>query len=89
MNMNRRSLITGLISLAAAPAIVRAESLMPVRAVKWSGEDVTFTARGGLITPRGGTFSVWLRVSDGYMEDGWVEIDRITDLRFKLPSCPE
>jgi hypothetical protein len=31
--MNRRSLITGLISLVAAPAIVRAESLMPVRAV--------------------------------------------------------
>lgn len=31
--LNRRSLITGLISFVAAPAIVRAESLMPVRAV--------------------------------------------------------
>jgi hypothetical protein len=29
--LNRRSLITGLISLVAAPAIVRAGSLMPVR----------------------------------------------------------
>lgn len=29
--INRRGLITGLISLAAAPAIVRASSLMPVK----------------------------------------------------------
>lgn len=28
--MNRRKLITGLISLVAAPAIVRAETLMPI-----------------------------------------------------------
>lgn len=28
--MNRRQLITGLVSLVAAPAIVRAESLMPI-----------------------------------------------------------
>lgn len=32
--INRRGLITGLISLAAAPAIVRASSLMPVKVVK-------------------------------------------------------
>ena len=31
--LNRRSLITGLISLVAAPAIVRAGSLMPVKAL--------------------------------------------------------
>ncbi len=31
IELNRRSLITGLISLVAAPAIVRAASLMPVR----------------------------------------------------------
>jgi hypothetical protein len=30
-NINRRSLITGLISFVAAPAIVRAGSLMPVK----------------------------------------------------------
>ena len=33
-NINRRSLITGLISFVAAPAIVRVESLMPVKVVK-------------------------------------------------------
>jgi hypothetical protein len=32
---SRRSLITGLISLVAAPAIVRASSLMPVKTVLW------------------------------------------------------
>jgi len=32
--INRRGLITGLISLAAAPAIVRAGSLMPVKVIK-------------------------------------------------------
>jgi hypothetical protein len=32
--INRRGLITGLISLAAAPAIVRIESLMPVKVMK-------------------------------------------------------
>lgn len=31
--MNRRGLITGLVSLVAAPAIVRATSLMPVRGI--------------------------------------------------------
>lgn len=31
--MNRRELVTGLISLVAMPAIVRVGSLMPVRAV--------------------------------------------------------
>ena len=32
--INRRGLITGLISLAAAPAIVRASSIMPVKVIK-------------------------------------------------------
>jgi hypothetical protein len=32
--INRRGLITGLISFAAAPAIVRAASLMPVKVMK-------------------------------------------------------
>jgi hypothetical protein len=32
--LNRRSLITGLISLVAAPAIVRAGSLMPVKVMQ-------------------------------------------------------
>lgn len=32
---SRRSFITGLVSLVAAPAIVRAGSLMPVKAERW------------------------------------------------------
>lgn len=44
--INRRGLITGLISFMAAPAIVRAESLMPVKAIKLPilhiGDIVTF-----------------------------------------------
>lgn len=38
--INRRGLITGLISLAAAPAIVRYSSLMPVKVI----EPVIYTA---------------------------------------------
>lgn len=33
MTINRRSLITGLFSLVAAPAIVRVSSIMPVRSL--------------------------------------------------------
>lgn len=32
--INRRTLITGLITFAAAPAIVRASSVMPVKVIK-------------------------------------------------------
>lgn len=36
----RRSFITGLIALVAAPAIVRAGSLMPVNTVVWTADDI-------------------------------------------------
>lgn len=39
--LSRRGLITGLISLAAAPAIVRASSLMPIKVM----EPETFTVQ--------------------------------------------
>lgn len=39
MDTNRRSLITGLVSFVAAPAIVRASSLMKVKLVKYPIED--------------------------------------------------
>jgi hypothetical protein len=39
MLLSRRGLITGLASLVAAPAIVRASSLMPVKA--WAPEVLT------------------------------------------------
>jgi hypothetical protein len=42
--LNRRSLITGLISLVAAPAIVRATSIMPIKALP-TVEDLDTLAR--------------------------------------------
>lgn len=36
----RRSFITGLVALVAAPAIVRVGSLMPVKTVLWSTDDI-------------------------------------------------
>ncbi len=48
MQPSRRGFITGLIAFAAAPAIVRASSLMPVKAMvpplEWFDEDVVFTS---------------------------------------------
>jgi hypothetical protein len=54
MTLSRRSLITGLVSLVAAPAIVRVSSLMPVRGVPldafrsssdlFQGEEITWTS---------------------------------------------
>jgi hypothetical protein len=44
MMLDRRSLITGLISLVVAPAIVRAGSLMPVKAME---PTAVFTSYGG------------------------------------------
>ncbi len=45
MTINRRDLITGLVSLVAAPAIVRVSSIMPVPAtsniVYWTGSEWT------------------------------------------------
>jgi hypothetical protein len=38
VNLSRRSLITGLVSFVAAPAIVRVSSLMPVKA--WGGYEI-------------------------------------------------
>lgn len=35
MKLSRRELLTGLVAFAAAPAIVRAESLMPVKIIDW------------------------------------------------------
>lgn len=42
--LERRGFLTGLISALAAPAIVRAASLMPVRTVLWTPPLLTVTA---------------------------------------------
>jgi hypothetical protein len=51
---NRRKLITGLVSLVAAPAIVRASSLMPVRAMQSvrRGRELLFGMTKGLTAAR-------------------------------------
>lgn len=56
MSLNRRSLITGLISLVAAPAIVRAGSLMPVKML----EPARLVGRSG----------IYVRMDDGW-ESRW------------------
>jgi hypothetical protein len=66
----RRSFITGLISLVAAPAIVRAGSLMPVKAI---------------IEPVG-TFNVPLDPTDCIIGDGYItEVASMTRKAF-LPQ---
>lgn len=49
LESTRRSIITGLIALVAAPAIVRAGSLMPVKAVSWDAG--TGTVGLGCVAP--------------------------------------
>lgn len=49
--MNRRSFISGVVSLIAAPAIVRASSLMPVRGVAMPQPQWTPTFPYGEISP--------------------------------------
>lgn len=55
--LNRRSLITGLVSLVAAPAIVRASNLMPVKQMRESGRFLI----GG---------ESWSIIDDHYFSDG-------------------
>jgi hypothetical protein len=43
--LHRRTFLTGLVSVIAAPAIVRASSLMPVRLVTWADDGMLFSER--------------------------------------------
>lgn len=48
MIIHRRGMLTGLGALICAPAIVRASSLMPVKAFStWDASDITYTATEG------------------------------------------
>ena len=80
LEINRRSLITGLISLVAAPAIVRVASIMPVKSYIQSG----FTASGGavgysLTTESHAAFYARLKqVQDGLTASGiWDKLDSL------------
>ncbi len=50
MTISRRSLVTGLATFLAAPAIVRAGSLMPVKVIKPWHDGVTFKATERFLT---------------------------------------
>lgn len=66
---SRRSFITGLISLVAAPAIVRAGSLMPVKAEPMIGSDTLTVHRYAIIRtsiPAGS----WRSLHDGISPAG-------------------
>lgn len=77
---NRRSLITGLISLIAAPAIIRAGSLMPVKTIlplsEWEPIGEVFAGQiqyaPTLIDGSYGSLITW--IYDGH---NWIRIDDI------------
>ncbi len=50
MIIHRRSLLTGLVSLLAAPAIVRVANLMPVKSMHWPEENMLFMGLAPLKT---------------------------------------
>ncbi len=53
MNLNRRGFLGGLgASIVAAPAIVRAASIMPVRGIIMSVAPPRFDALGGFLVPQ-------------------------------------
>ncbi len=80
---SRRSLITGLISFVAAPAIVRASSLMPIKTMLWvpSTFPITGYALQPELTPFDGSWPVtpdmevgaerWSKSLDVWRNGGW------------------
>jgi len=80
--INRRGLITGLVSFIAAPAIVRAASLMPVKSLERLSLDGSFSGFGPIQVYKNHTFRTWIEArmliepisTYYYMADGSVEI---------------
>lgn len=64
--IHRRKLITGLVSLVAAPAIVRASSLMPVKSL--CGPSIYLDFEAGIARAEGKTYvlSAWVKHLDGW-----------------------
>lgn len=79
--MDRRGLITGLIAFAAAPAIVRAESLMPVKGDRYFTWDYTAPIFPDLGGPWERAFNAgisvkeyvkpWVGPNGGFYEGTW------------------
>ena len=78
MTLSRRSLITGLASLVAAPAIVRVGSIMPVKAipVEWLDGEIT-----PLLGPRHDLVEIneWLAECKRRLIDAMINPPRIVD----------
>lgn len=70
--ISRRGLITGLVSFVAAPAIVRAASLMPVKAfdvdAEWEMDCLRF---GWAAIKHEGTAIRWVPASDFLLPGTW------------------
>lgn len=66
MQPTRRALITGLVSLVAAPAIVHIDSIMPVRSVRWGSVDLLLHCDG----------MTWEALRDGIRLAGWQLVQR-------------
>lgn len=71
MNIHRRAFITGLVGLIAAPAIVRASSLMPVRSLR--------------LDPGLETLNHWVNRNGVWVVDRQIVIRRIRPDEFALP----
>ena len=70
MITSRRSFITGLVSLIAAPAIVRAASLMPVKRMLWLSDGVSLRS-----VPHPHTTGPWSNMVAGDLtEDSLIEL---------------
>jgi len=87
LETTRRSLITGLIALVAAPAIVRVANLMPVKQMRpvFDANEITFTAYGD------GVQSVFWMAHDGrfhYWDGGVITVMPGDDVVIDLPSVP-
>jgi hypothetical protein len=78
MDLSRRSLFAGLGALIAAPAIVRAASLMPVRTVNWGDTGTVWIDETGPITEDAwrNVNRPYLTVADGLRENGWRHMTR-------------
>lgn len=70
--MNRRALITGLISLVASPAIVRVANIMPVKQMLFTTDDVLWTAT----KPETWHASFWIRGLEYQLGDTFGMMDR-------------
>lgn len=80
--MNRRGFIRGIIGLCAAPAIVRAGSLMPVKVIP----ELAVTSGNILLTPEMITRQVLKIYHQSLMEETYRFYEIATQLRIRLPN---